>query len=74
VDARVVVFCLDVSFSTLDREANWFGLCVQNVQRVLRDHVDERDSVGVVCYGSQVELVVPPTPKSKFAAALAAWS
>lgn len=64
---KVVIFCLDWSASMMSRDTRTpmtrFELCVKSVRQLLQNQVRDSDLVGVVCFGPQVKVVVPPTPK-----------
>eukprot|EP00928_Gymnodinium_smaydae_P063628 TRINITY_DN47149_c0_g1_i1.p1 TRINITY_DN47149_c0_g1~~TRINITY_DN47149_c0_g1_i1.p1 ORF type:complete len:1550 (+),score=417.94 TRINITY_DN47149_c0_g1_i1:130-4779(+) len=64
---KAVLFCLDRSASMQSNDtgngSTRFGTCVQCVLRLLRDQVGNDDFASVVCFGSNVECVVPPTKK-----------
>lgn len=64
---KVVIFCLDWSLSMLSQDTgtnlNRFQTCVACIRRILRDQVRSQDLVGVVGFGAQVDIVVPPTAK-----------
>jgi len=67
---KVVIFCLDWSASMASRDTRTplsrFETCVQCVQRILREQVNDRDHVGIVAFGPTVQTIVPPTPKGLF--------
>jgi Mg-chelatase subunit ChlD len=67
--AKAVVFCLDWSASMMSRDTRTplsrFEMCVQNVQRILRDQVRDCDFVSVVGFGPNVQTVVPPVAKGR---------
>jgi len=71
---KVVLFCLDWSASMQSRDTGTqlsrFETCVQCILRILRDQVRDSDSVGVICFGPNVQLVVPVMPKGKGGATL----
>lgn len=64
---KVVMFCLDWSASMKSNDTrthlNRFQTCVQCILRILQDQVRDNDLVGVVCFGPDVQTIIPPTPK-----------
>jgi len=64
---KVVVFCLDWSASMMSKDTGTpmsrFELCLARVQRIMREQVNDYDLVGVVAFGPDVQIVLPPTAK-----------
>merc|ERR1719305_1063867 len=67
--SKVVVFCLDWSASMMSQDTGTkftrFGICVDRVQKILREQVRDQDLVGVVGFGANFQTVIPPTQKGQ---------
>lgn len=66
---KVIVFCLDWSASMMSQDCGTrlsrFETCVACILRILREKVRDCDYVGVVGFGPNVQLVLPPTLKGQ---------
>jgi len=66
---RVVMFCLDWSASMMSRDTGTrltrFETCVTCVQKILHEQLGNRDHVGIVGFGPNVQVVAPPTQKAQ---------
>jgi len=64
---KIVVFCLDWSASMMSHDTGTrlsrFETCVACILQILQDQVRDCDFVGVVVFGPNVQLVVPPMQK-----------
>lgn len=73
---KVVLFCLDWSASMRSQDTGTslsrFETCLNCILRILHENVRDCDFVGVVVFGPDVQVVIPPTPKGQGGAMLAA--
>lgn len=71
---KVVIFCLDWSISMMSRDTGTpktrFQVCMECVNRILKDQVRDSDVVGIVAFGPTVETVFLPAPKARGGAKL----